>query len=396
MTNTTNTKPCKQKLCKNCLQPFQYKRKTAEFCKEYCKKSNKAKRLKAQQEKRLYRAETSAFFYYLADECRRAGTVEVLPATLEDFQALHAVYKYRLKANNYGRDSEYSICHIFPVQHPFLIGTITADNLVVSYSKLNSKYSNTAFAGAGRSISRLSLLPKWRTSEEQPKKEVIKMIVEYLGADFVEKMQQLLKLQPAQRQQVFDWLIAHADERIPSVEKLEALTTQELSKLKALVSGKESGSFAYSDWQEYGAVFGHELRRLVQYRPELERAIEAWEATLEDYIGVELSRHYGKLPKRLTAKLDKVLQTIYAEQFSILHGSPASQFVQKIQTLVSEAKAIAAEPIAQSDMTTKEWADYQHRLIKDQLRKEAAEAHALYVEKRWIETQAAMSLKQAA
>lgn len=364
---STNTK-----LCKNCLQPFQYKRKSAEFCKEYCKKAHKARRLKTQQGKRLYRAETSAFFYYLADECKRAETVEVLPKTLEELEALHAVYKYRLKANNYGRNSEYSICHIFPVQHPFLIGTLTADNVVVSYSRLNSKHSNTAIAGAGRSISRLALIPKWRLSAGDTKTAAIKHIVDYLGAALVEQLAVKLKLQPTQRQQVFDWLVASHDERIPPVNKLEEMTTQELSKLKALVSGEESGSFAYADPQEYGQVFGYELRRLVQYRPDLGQAVEAWEAVLEDYIGAELSRHYGKLPKRLTAKLEKTLQAIYAEQFALLHGSSVSEFVQRIKTLVSDAKAITTEPVTYEDrLSDKDLAIWREQLRRASIRQAA-------------------------
>lgn len=335
------------KACKHCSTEFEFKRKTAEFCKESCKKMYKVRRQRNLKKKRLYRAETSAFFYYLADECRRAETVEVLRNhTMESLQELHSVYKYRLRANNYGKETKYSLCHLFPVNHPHKVGALRADNLVVSYSHQNSKHGNTAVAGVGVSISRLSLTQKWKVSDTESKAKVISLIVEYLSQDFVEQLAVKLKLQSTVRQQVFDFLTASSDPRIPIHAKLEEMSTQELSQLKALISGKESSSFgAYADHQGYGEVFGHELRRLSQYRPELQQSIQAWEEQLQGYIEIELTRNYGKLHKSLNAKTDIVLNAIYAEQFNLLHGSPVQEFLDKLPALIAEARAIQSETV---------------------------------------------------
>ncbi|MDA7088259.1 hypothetical protein PH586_17885 [Pseudomonas sp. SA3-5] len=354
----------KVKTCKHCLQPFEFKRKTADFCAESCKKKHKAIRQRKLQKKRLYRAETSAFFYYLADECRRAETIEILrDHTLESITELHTVYKYRMKANGFGSEATYSLCHLFPVKHPFQIGVLRAENLVVSYSNLNSKHSNTAAAGIGVSIPRHTLSPKWKISENATKTAVISKIVEYWGQPLVEQLAVKLKLQPTVRQQVFDFLISSTDPRVPTQSKLEAMSTQELSTLKALITGKETSGFgAYAELQEYGQVFGHELRRLSNYREELLTTCKAWEACLEDYIRLELSLHYGKLHKKTKSKLAVVLQAIYAEQFNLLHGGNAQGFNQRFSVLVIEGCAIQGEKLSYEDtLSDKDRADWEEQ-----------------------------------
>lgn len=337
----------KLKQCKHCYSEFEYKRKTAEFCKESCKKMYKAQRQRKLQKKRLYRAETSAFFYYLADECRRAETVEILQShTLESMQALHAVYKYRMKANGYGSETTYSLCHLFPVKHVSRIGVLRAENLVVSYSTLNSKHSNTSVAGIGVSIPRLGLSPKWKVSETATKTAVIKLVVEYLGTELVETLAIKLKLQSTVRQQVFDFLCSSEDPRIPAITKLEEMSTQELSSLKAEITGKGARSF-----RDYALdstfVFKEELTRLSQYRPELLKALEFWEEHHWDFTELQ----YNPTDKKEYAKLQ-------AAQFDLLHGGKVSAFLEALNTLlghtVPESTPVESTPVAKP-VNTDDW-----------------------------------------
>lgn len=358
-----NEHQAKTKPCKHCSQPFKFKRKTAEFCSEYHKKAYSKARTAKLHKQRKYNFASSAFTFFLADSCRRSGTIEALPKTLDELEQLHKVYKFSLKANGYGEDDQYSLCHIFPIQHPHFVGTLSADNLCVSSRSLNSKYSNSFVQGAGRKISRMGLKPKWLVSPDAKKKDVVAMIVEYLGADYTATIAVKLKLQPATRQAVLDWLTQSDDSRVPPLSKLEEFTTAALTKLKAEVSGKSAG-YLPSISINVSDVFLHEVKRLSQFRPELERVADAWENALDSVLSLLLELEWSR-PKVGGSKqeYDKAYSEIGAlieAQFQLLHGGRVEDFFTVLATFTEDNPPIDsseshAQPIAPKIYPPKKW-----------------------------------------
>lgn len=330
------SQPEKQKACKHCQQVFTYKRVTAEFCKKSCQKAHKRASQQASQEMRVYRAESSAFFYWLAAECRRAGSIEILNGhTLESMRQLLDVYKLRSRANEYGFFKDFAICHIFPSSHVSAIGLLRAENLVVSYARLNREYGNSFVQGAGLCLDKASLKPQWMVSEDASPKDVVKKIVAFFGVTFVEILAVELKLKPNKRQQVMDWLLHCSSDLVPTVEVLEAMTTQKLSELKKEISGKSEGYVPSADMSA-SEVFLHEVRRLTAYRSDLDRVAELWEQYAPCYD--RANSHTSMSDKRLHHLQDE----LELAQFQLLHGGPVSYFIQAVDRFETEFERLSA------------------------------------------------------
>ncbi|MGV8843831.1 MAG: hypothetical protein ACOH2I_11525 [Pseudomonas sp.] len=338
--------PANCKPCKHCNAPFIFKSAKALFCSDAHKKAWSRARNKNLQAKRQYRFETSAFTFFLADSCRRSGTVQILPQTLEELQDLHAVYKYALRANGYGESDGFSLCHIFPVKHHFFIGTLCAQNLVVADRELNGIHSNSFTLGAGTKISRMELRAKWFVAETEGKATTVKKIIEYLGGvEFTTTVAVRLKLQPTTRQAVLDWLLAApASPLIPSQTVLAEMTTKALSQLKGEVSNKGTSYMPASYELTQTEVFLHEVNRLAAYRPELETVVAATHAAFSSLfalsIDVQLARPcaYGGSPAAYTAARE-ALAPITKAQFDLLHGGEVGTFLDTLCSFFSGSEA---------------------------------------------------------
>lgn len=338
----TLTKPCKY-----CQTQFEYKRKTAEFCSDAHKKAHARQRTEKLHSKRLYRFETSAFVYFLADSCRRSGTVEVLPKMLSDIEELHKLYKYSLASNGYGHGhyADYNLCHIFPAQHPTHVGTMHANNLVVSYKDLNNKHGSKCIAGAGTKIHRVDLKSAWRVESDAKLKDVVQMIVSYLSIDYTATIAVKLKLQPSTRQAVIDWLTSSTSELVPSPIDMQDMTTQALTKLKSAITEKSSFGAPAKLGYNSADVFLHELNRLSHHRPQLSDAVDTWITGLADYIRLNdtCSRSMGK-PAETMKALRAILDSVHTAQFELLHGSKVETFTTKLPKLLTEAMSILDAP----------------------------------------------------
>lgn len=336
------TQPQNTKACKHCNQLFTYKSAKAQFCSEAHKKAFSRARTATLDKKRKYRFATSAFTFFLASAAKRSGTVEVIPNMLDELVKLHAVYKYSLAANGYGEDDQFSLCHIFPVQHPHFIGTMRADNLVISYRNLNAKHGATVVsASAGHKIGRMSLNPKWAVSSDTSSKLVIEKIIQYLGADFTATIAVKLKLQPTTRQAVIDWLSACTDPRVPSIEVMHdpSTTTASLTKLKSEISGNSAGGFLPTG-DSAVEVFLHEVKRLSASRPELCRVAELWEPAMP-IVNPLFIDVYWNHPSNGGTKAEyedalSLVAPLQEAQFQLLHGGSIGDFLTVLDAFISD------------------------------------------------------------
>jgi hypothetical protein len=261
------------------------------YCTTQCQKETTKKKRRVSQ---VAKATNSAFLYHLAYECERAQTLQVLTGhTVESLVALYEVYKLKLKANRYGETKDFAISHVHPVQGEDTIGLFHPANLVVVPTKLNRDHG-TQHHGHGLSINRNALVSRHTVEKGAPRKQTVQRIIAFLGADVVEEVVKIAKIQPTQRHKVLSWLHDHLDPTVPEqrahLDNLDDMTTIALTGLKATLEGKESNGFTiktriYTPLE----VLLLGLEQQTVYRPELVEVHDAIYAA----IGPFLSANFG-------------------------------------------------------------------------------------------------------
>lgn len=181
------------KRCLHCKAEFTPKRSDAKFCSTGCRTAynnglkqrktaaNAAKRLAAKSIK----FDQSTFANYLIQECKRAGTVQILEGI--DLETLKQLRDLAAKRSTYnGGDSrEYAISHIYPVgnSRSMNIGLLHPDNLVIAPAEFNRKRQNKLpKEGAGKYIPIKSLKRKFNVDRNSSKEEVLTKIKSVIGA----------------------------------------------------------------------------------------------------------------------------------------------------------------------------------------------------------------------
>jgi hypothetical protein len=328
-THQTTKTAVKQKTCKNtdCKKRFRPTVKTAVYCNRTCKDKAANKNVKKDP---MEKALKTAFFYYLARECIRAGTIEILRGhTVESLSALHHLYKANMRHNGYGDRNEYELSHIAPVKGHDVIGLLYADNLVSAPKTLNRAHG-TKYYGCGKSIHRLTLDSKYNVDKELDKaSEVVVRVLDYLGKEVVLSTIKECKIKPAQRSQLTEWILDRYDTfnpvhvaALPDVSKVDDLKTKELHHVKAMMLGEETAEYFASPAERPEVVLSQELTRLSAFRPELEVFAYA-------------------LEEALATQTTSSLFTLHHAQmlFDVLHGKSIAVMADTLEMLVGENTA---------------------------------------------------------
>ncbi|MBK5416703.1 hypothetical protein [Pseudomonas sp. TH31] len=287
----------------------------------------------------MAKATTSAFFYHLAYECERAGTLQILTGhTVDSLVALYGVYKLKLKANRYGETKDFAISHIHPVQGHNAIGLFHPDNLVVAPSTLNRDHG-TKYWGHGLSINRNALVSRHSVEKGAPRKQTVQRVIAFLGADVVAEVVKIAKIQPTQRHKVLSWLHDHLDATVPEqrahLDALDDMCTKALSAMKAKLEGKEGSGFQIKTTiLTPFNVLSQELERHAQHRPELTEVLDVICKRVSPFTALHMSR-----------------TTLNAEEvqavFDVLHGKPVeailhvlTEFVERHTSTVDNGERI--------------------------------------------------------
>lgn len=315
--------------CQNTLCGIEYgtNSKASKTCSDKCRQALSRSKKQALDNKRLYRFETSPFAHFLARQCLRAETVQVVPKSLELLEELHHVSKLVRKADGYGSTEKYALCHFSPVRSKHAVGTLHPQNLVISSRTLNTLHKNSLpAAGIGHSILKCNLEPRWQVSPEYSVKNVISKLVQYLGQDFCQLIAVRLKLQPETRTQYLDKLIPHMDHpmmlaAIEATGSLDKVKTKHLSRILSVITGKSAGGFFGDEWgMNAGDIFLDECKRLSKYYPHLSEAHDKWLSVHTVLIesGIYDATHYEDLasPEDL-AKMAQISKLM----FDLFHGS---------------------------------------------------------------------------
>lgn len=270
----TKTKPPrKTKRCKNpaCKKPFTTSNAKRDYCTTDCQQAlNAAKR----KSKRVNDGSRSAFFYHIAKEVKRAGTLDTLHGhTVESLVALHAVYKQAFRVNQYGDVDHFQMSHIAAVKGKSTLGLLHAENLVISPTALNKAHGVKHY-GCGKYISRTSIDPRHSVDKDEPEGAVLDRVIAYLGKDVVAATVKLAGIKPTDRQKNIAWLRDHLDVMNPDhtahIDKLDSMKGRQAKELRAelehkLVREINIKRMAHSSF----GVLRLELDRHAQFRPEL-------------------------------------------------------------------------------------------------------------------------------
>lgn len=321
---------CKNPECKKQFKVALTSRKL--YCKPTC--STKVQIMRRPRVNRLDKARGTPFMFYLARECKRAGTLEILRGhTAESLVELYGVWKYSFRANQYGEVRDFEISHIAPVESGSSIGLLCAENLCVSPKSMNKAHGTTHF-GYGKKISRASIASSHSVKSAEAEKAVLDRVIAYLGEQVVDDLVRIAKLQPSQRLKHMSWLNDHLDPFNPEhrkhIDALDGMSTKALSDLKHELQHLLPSSFAVKRYvfQSFD-VLRHELERLVQYRPELSALVE------------QIKSVDSMMPVRVT-------WDVHSEEeqalFDLLHGKELDQVHEVIDSMISRnTPAVEAE-----------------------------------------------------
>lgn len=329
--------------CQHCTTSFTSGRKDAAVCSERCKKARQRARQSKLDDKRLSRFTSNAFVHWLADNAKRAGTLEVIPKTLSALTELHGIYTYCMHANGFGtKDRTYSVCHIAPVTSKSYIGTVYPQNLCVADAKLNAGFKNKHYKGFGHRILKAKLSQSLRVDSKATPTSIIQSLIQYLGHDLVCRMVVSMKLQPTKLQQLLDWFAVnfdHYSDRLPCWSELVELKTPELSKLKDTITNKRpfagAGGYAYRQRD----VFSHELKRLSKHY---------------QFFANLLSEHPLTVREDFRPDIDPELQK---QQFFVLHGAPVAELLAALSRVypANKVRVVEVRPIVIREQTAAEF-----------------------------------------
>lgn len=321
---TAKTSSTRRPTCKHCKKRFTTSNKTAMYCSRECKQSNANAKVKKDP---LEKAMKCAFFYYLARECARAGTLEILRGhTVETLSALHELYKANMRYNGYGDVNDFELSHIHPVKGGHdNIGLLYASNLVSAPKSLNRSHG-TKYYGHGAYISRATLNTKHAVDKELEKEsDVVARVLAYIGKTTILETIKACKIKPAQRCQLTQWIANHYDESnpehvaaLPNIETLDTLKTKELQAIKTLMTGKEAIAYTCIA-SRIEVVMSRELTRLSEVRPELSPYAYAFEEAI------------------ITQRNSSLFTMHHAQMlFDVLHGKSIAVMADTLEMVIAE------------------------------------------------------------
>lgn len=330
---TTQTKPAVKKThrrtCKNanCKTKFTTTDSRKTFCTRECKDntSNTGKRSATYEIPK-----TNHFFIYLTKEVIRSGTLHVLDPLVNSVDALQALYevvKGRMVANVLSGKELFHVAHIAPSKHEYVLGMLSAENLLIAPASLNKRYSNTHANRAGVFMFVNDMQIKNTILSDD--KDVLDRIIDYIGLDTIISFCKKSKPSHSQRQAAIKKLSGLVDHTNPEHSQFIALLTDRDSKTPAIHAAIE----AINGAKEYKPMMkGQKLSESAMLIKELIRHAE-FRCELEEYAAIAREYTYGDFAHiGLSVDAQKTL-------FNLLHGYLEFEMEDEVDCLKYELRA---------------------------------------------------------
>lgn len=261
----------RKKACTVCDTEFTTSQVGAKFCSDKCRDKDRSKRqsdkkLKAAK-KRVEKLPVSEEWLWIARECRRAGTIEILKDV--HLEKLFALYKYRFKCYGWNpetKTSAFHLCHISPVSAPDSVGLLNHLNLFVGGSLPNQVHGTNHFSGAGLSVSRYRLQQKWLVDEGMSDKQILGKVERYLGNKLIAYAKEN-PIRTAPRLGLAKWVSQNDPEKRFTLQELEKKSTHELRKIRAQIEEREVYQMDLTKKRSF-IVYLEESKRLSAELPE--------------------------------------------------------------------------------------------------------------------------------
>nr|WP_294971563.1 hypothetical protein [uncultured Pseudomonas sp.] len=277
----TKTTAKRQITCQSCRKRFRTTNARKKFCSVACQQNAHNTRRRVDLTERALK---SKFFLYLALECKRAGTYQILSNhTLESMIELYKVYLLRHSVTGWSTNDNFSVCHIVPVKDKFFLGLLHPQNVVVAPSDMNRNHG-TKYFGHGLGLPRNMIKSKHSINEFESLRAVREGVIKFLGRDLVVALVKECKIKPSKFNQDKAWIEARIDSSNPAhvdiaLRLYKVKSGKDMGELrrefKALLEGDEyvAGSGFSLKTERFGStvVLLQEFVRMAQYREDFAR-----------------------------------------------------------------------------------------------------------------------------
>lgn len=296
------------KQCHQCNTSFEKNSsqwKNKKYCSDKCRKvaHRKKKSLLSRTEKRRANMPQNEEFIYIAKQCIRAGTVQILSYhSTASFTSLMELIKNRPNGNVH-------LCHVSPVKGKHTIGRLHTENLFYAGAYQNSKFGNKSF-NQGLSIKKSDLESQWQISKQESINEILLKIEKFLGAIISEYLEKA-PVRKSKRYQMAERIVElegrgeapdslmhiNAKNLIDRWDKLRRKTTYKIEHTK------ESKFLAYMD----------SLTRFIEYAsPRADKLKKIRDTLVISYMALEREKESQTYNKLFYVKYEPLIKMKYA------------------------------------------------------------------------------------
>lgn len=328
MTAVTHVKKTNRRTCKNkdCKAKFT----TTDSRKVFCRRECKDEATYAPKRKVYEIPKTNHFFVYLTKEVLRSGTLHVLDPLVDSVEALQALYdvvKVRLVANVLSGTELFNVAHIAPSKHEFVLGLLSAENLLIAPAAMNKRHTNTHANKAGVFMYRADM--ELSNTILPDDTDILDRIIDYIGLETVTTFCKKSKLTPSQRQQALKKLSNLVDASNPDHSQFIALLSDSTAKTPQIVAAVE----AINGFKEFKPMMkGQRLSESAMLIKELIRHA-GFRGELEDYAAI--ARQYTR------EDFAYIGLSVDAQRclFNLLHGYLEPEMENEVDCLMYELRA---------------------------------------------------------
>lgn len=256
--------------CATCNTEFTTSQFKAKYCPD-CRKTSYSKTQKDKRltlaEKRILRLPQSNEWLWVAQECKRAGTIECLQGA--DIVELFAVRKSRYKTGGYNSEtkkSQFHLCHISPAVGEDTVGLLHHLNLFTGTAFHNQTHGNKSYQDRGLCIPKKKLKAKWKVTDKTSDRVVLDKVTEYLGQVLID----YAKEHPINKSQNFNlarWVFQNDPDNTLPLNKLERMSMSDLRAIRAKLQDKEVYTIEYATKRSF-IVMLEECQRLSEQLPD--------------------------------------------------------------------------------------------------------------------------------